>query len=135
MAAAKTRRVDGIRATSALTRSLFAALLGVLLALRLLTPAGFMPAFEHGSLTIVACPDYDPAPAPMARHHHDHGSKKFQQHCPYAAGNAAATPPELTIFAAVLLAGTALLLGRTFRFLERHRAFERPPLRGPPLPA
>lgn len=134
MAAAKTSRVD-IRTTSALTRTLFAALLGVLLALRLLTPAGFMPSFEHGSVTIVACTDYDPVPAPRAHHHRDHGSKKFQQHCPYAAGNAAATQLDLTIFAAVLVAGMALLLGRTFCFLERHRAFDRPPLRGPPLPA
>lgn len=31
-------------------------LLALLLGLRLLTPTGFMPAFDHGAVTIVACP-------------------------------------------------------------------------------
>jgi hypothetical protein len=35
----------------------------------------------------------------------------------------------------VLILAAALLLGRTFQFLERSRAHERPPLRGPPIPA
>ena len=93
-----------------------------------------MPSFDHGSVTIVACPDAQIA-EPMPAHHTDH-SKKLHQPCPYASasglGSLAAAYPFL---ADVLIIGAALLLGRTFLFLERSRANERPPLRGPPIPA
>ena len=52
----------------ALTRSICAALLALMMAVRLLAPAGFMPSFEHGAVTIVACPDADAGGA-MAAHH------------------------------------------------------------------
>jgi hypothetical protein len=39
------------------------------------------------------------------------------------------------VLAGVLVLSVALLLGRTFLFLDRHRRYERPPLRGPPIPA
>jgi hypothetical protein len=126
--------VSWLRSASVATRGICGALFALLLALRLLSPAGFMPAFGgHGSVTIVICPDYDPPAAPVAHHHHG-GSKKLQQHCPYAAGAGAATAVELPELAALMLLAATLLLGRTYRFLERHRAHERPPLRGPPLP-
>jgi hypothetical protein len=35
----------------------------------------------------------------------------------------------------IMILATALLLGRNFLFIELVRAHERPPLRGPPLPA
>jgi hypothetical protein len=124
-------RVGTFRTASLMYRALFGALLAMLLAARLLSPVGFMPSFGHGLPTIVACPDYDPAPAPA---HHHHGPKK-QQQCPYAAGNAAAAPVELALLAVLLLVGAASSLGRPFSFLERHRAFERPPSRGPPVSA
>ena len=107
-------------------------MLGLLLALRLLSPAGFMPAFDHGSVAIVPCPD-QPAPTSMAHHHH--GPKKVQQLCPYAAGNAPAAALELAFIAALLFAGRALLQGRIFRYAAIRRVRERPPLRGPPLSA
>jgi hypothetical protein len=44
----------------------------MLLALRVLAPAGFMPAFDHGAVTIVLCPDADPVPA-MGAHDHESG--------------------------------------------------------------
>lgn len=109
-------------------------LIAVALALRLLSPAGFMPAFDHGTLTIVACPDFEPTAAPMAHHHHG-GAKKDHQPCPYAAGAAAGTLADVFLFAAALLFAAILRLGRTFEFLSKHRARERPPLRGPPLTA
>jgi hypothetical protein len=124
-----------VRTASGLARSIAAALFALLLALRLLTPEGFMPAFEHGAVTIVACPDADPAAVPpMAAHHH--GSKKVDQPCPYASTSGlGSVAPDLPLLVGALLLSSALLLGRTFLFLERSRAYERPPLRGPPIPA
>lgn len=122
-----------IRTASLTTRSVFGALLALLLALRLLSPAGFMPAFEHGAVTIVACPDFDPPAAPS---HHHHGTSHAQhQPCPYAAAGAAATPFELTQFTAALLAGDALMIGGLYSCVERRRAYDWPPAIGPPLPA
>lgn len=120
--------------TSATCRSAVAALLGLLLAVRLLNPAGFMPSFDHGTVAIVVCPDGEPAAAPMAHHHHP-GDQKFQQHCPYAAGAAPATASDVAVIVAALLAVAALLSFRSFEALIRRRLRVRPPLRGPPLPA
>ena len=93
----------------------------------------FVRAFDRGAVTIVSCPDYAPA-APMAHHHHgDH--RKSQSQCPYAAGAATGTLVDFFLTAAVAMFGAALILGRTFRFLDRPRDGERPPSRGPPLPA
>lgn len=106
----------------------------LLLALRLLSPAGFMPAFDHGAVTIVMCPDAEPPVHSRAGHHHK--QKQHHQPCPYAAAPAlGALANDAPLLAALLAIGLALLLGRPFAFLERHRAYERPPLRGPPLPA
>lgn len=111
-------------------------LLALLLALRLLSPAGFMPQFEHGSVTIVACPDYDPPPTAMAMPgHHHHDTNKHFKACPYAAAAGAATSAELAILAALVLVAAAFLLGRSTNFLERHRTRERPPSRAPPATA
>ena len=124
-----------MRTAPALTRSICAALLALLLSVRLLAPAGFMPSFDHGAVTIVACPDADPGAAPMAAHHDGH-SKKLHQPCPYASASGfGSLSPDLPMLLGVLVLAGALLLGRTFQFLERHRTHERPPLRGPPLPA
>jgi len=118
-----------------LTRSICAALLALLLAVRLLAPAGFMPSFDRGAVTIIACPDADSGAGPMAAHHGGH-SKKLHQPCPYASTSAmGALAPDLPLLLGVLAFAVALLLGRTFVFLERHRAHERPPLRGRPIPA
>ena len=125
-----------MRNAQTLARSVCAALLALLLAVRLLAPAGFMPSFEHGAVTIVACPDADGGVVtPMSAHHNGH-SKKFHQPCPYAsASGLGSLSPDLPLLAGVLVLAAALLLGRTFLFIERHRTYERPPLRGPPIPA
>lgn len=105
----------------------------MMLALRVLTPAGFMPSFDHGAVTIVVCPDANPVPA-MAAHDHGH-SKKLHQPCPYAsASGLGGLAVDFAPLIDVLILAVALLLGRTFLFMERSRAHERPPLRGPPLP-
>lgn len=121
--------------SSAFHRYSIAALLVLLLGVRLLSPAGFMPTFEHRSVAIVVCTDAEPVPVPMAHHHHHGDPKKLHQLCPYAAGAASATLTEFALFAEGLRVGVALLAGRPFRFLQRHRPYDRPPLRGPPLPA
>lgn len=123
-----------LRTASRLTRAAMAALLALVLALRLLTPAGFMPTFEHGAVTIVACPDFAPAPAAPMHHGGDH--KKAQSPCPYAGATTFGGLGDcVAILSTMLLVGAVLLLGRQFSFLDRHRTHDRPPLRGPPFPA
>jgi hypothetical protein len=128
--------MPALRSAAIPGRAICAALLALVLALRLLTPAGFMPVFENGAVTIAVCPDHD-AGAPMGpMHHHQGGSKKLQPQCPYAAvsGPGALAPAVGPLFDVLILAA-ALLLGRTFLFLERSKARERPPTRAPPIPA
>lgn len=115
-------------------RSGAAALLALLLAVRLLSPVGFMPSFAHGAIAIIACPDGESAAAPMAKHHH-HGDAKLQQHCPYAAGAATATTSDFAVIVTALLAVPSLQSFRSFDALIRRGLRVRPPLRGPPLPA
>jgi hypothetical protein len=115
-------------------RTTFATLLALLMAVRLLAPAGFMPAFDHGAVTIVACPDAQVStPAPM---HHQHGGQKHHEPCPYAsASSLGALGADFAALVTVVIFAAALLLGRTFLFLERNSLRERPPTRGPPIPA
>ena len=127
-----------MRAASASTRFALAAIFALLLALRSLAPAGFMPSFELGAVTIVACPDADRGSAPAMHDHHGHADHGLAHHaCPYAsASSLGALGPDWTpIVTALIFFAAALLLGRTFLFVARHGARERPPLRGPPIPA
>ena len=126
----------GLRSAATTERSLWATLLVFALALRLLAPAGFMPAFEHGAVTIVACPDWDNGAPASPTHQHHGGSKTLHRPCPYAAasGLGGVTAAFGSLLRLLILA-PALLLGRTFLFLERHSARERPPTRAPPFPA
>lgn len=121
-------------ATPSPVRFAFAAFLLALLALRLLAPAGFMPAFDHGAATIVACPDGVPA-MPMAGHSgHDRGN--FHQLCPYAAAAAvAAFGPALALALGAIAFLAAPLLVRPFLFVGQVKAREPPRLTGPPFPA
>ena len=124
-----------MRTAPALMRASFAALFGLLLAIRLLAPAGFMPSFEHGAVTIVACPEATPGPPPMAGHQHRH-SQTVHQPCPYAsASGLGALGADFVALLDVMVFAAALLLGRTFLFLERNSFHERPPTRGPPIAA
>jgi hypothetical protein len=120
---------------SAVARTLSALVLALLLGLRLLSPAGFMPAFERGVVTIVACPDTLGAAAPA--HHHDSPDRKtVHQPCPYAAASALGALPGQWVPAAALPGlAIVLLAAPSFAFVERHRANERPHPTGPPLVA
>ncbi|HEY4070391.1 MAG TPA: DUF2946 family protein [Sphingomicrobium sp.] len=122
------------RVKAAPIRFAVAMLFAMLLAIRSLAPAGFMPAFELGTLTIVACSDASPMPMP-AHHHHSGDHKGAHQPCPYAAASAlGAIGPDWTPLFAIVFFAAVPLLGRTFLFVERHSRRERPPLRGPPIP-
>jgi hypothetical protein len=125
--------VGRLRATSIAARTLWVAIFALLLTLRLLSPAGFMPAFERGSVTIVICPDADAAVALTTGHHgHDH---KHHQTCPYAAAAASGSlATDWPLLAAFAIVGLALRLGLESALLIPRRGRERPPLRGPPFP-
>jgi hypothetical protein len=115
-------------------RVLTAALLAMLLATRLLSPVGFMPAFDHGAVTIVACPDYQQT-SPASPHHHGKGkASDSHQHCPYAAGSGLGAIPVFVVLAVLAVVYAAIAQNaRPDRFVEHRRSGERPPLRGPPL--
>ena len=109
----------------------WAALFAVLLAVRSLAPAGFMPAFGHGTVTIVACPDANLTSSTHMHGHDDH--KRFHQPCPYVAASAlGALAPDWAPLLALLSFPVALLLGHLLISVERLAARERPPSRAPP---
>ena len=121
--------------TTPLARLLIvAALLGLTLSLRLLTPAGFMPAFERGAVRIVACPGDDWPSAPLAHHHLPGGHGKLHEQCPFAAGSASALGERVALPQTTTVP-PAELLAYSYSAVAENRAHERPPLRGPPLPA
>jgi hypothetical protein len=122
-----------MRAAPVHFRFAWAMLFALLLALRSLAPAGFMPAFDHGAITIVACPGAADMGSMAMNRDGDH--QGVHQQCPYAAVSAlGALGPDWAPPLAVPLFAVALLLGRTFLFLER-QGRERPRSRGPPIPA
>jgi len=127
----------GMRAAPIPIRFALAALLALLLAVRSLAPFGFMPAFDHGRVTIVACPDVDAQLlAPTGHHHHSSDHKFAHQPCPYAAASAlGALGNDFAPILAVLFFGAVLVAGRAFLFVERQGRRQRPPSRAPPLPA
>jgi hypothetical protein len=97
-----------------------------------------MPAFDHGAVAIVVCPDAGAdAPLAAAPAHHHHGKGQHQHPaCPYAsAASLGALGANFAALIGVLVFAAALLLGRTFLFVERNSRRERPPTRAPPLPA
>jgi len=117
-----------LRLKSLPTRSLFAALFAVLLGLRLLSPAGFMPSFEHGAVTIVACPDAGLAPA-----HHDHDKSKTSQPCPYAAASTLASLGIVAVTIALVATFAVAWLVTTSPQRPVTQRRLRPPATGPPL--
>jgi hypothetical protein len=123
------------RAANVPTRAIWALTLAILLALRLLFPPGFMPSFDHGAVTIRICPDAEPGSGGIDHHHGGH-SKTLHQPCAYASGSAfGAAFGEAPLFAALLAAAIAPNLARPSPFAGLHSEHERPPLRGPPIPA
>ena len=109
-------------------RSMFAALFALLLGVRLLSPAGFMPSFEHGTVAIVACPDAGP---PLA--HHDHHPPKSEQPCPYAAASAFGTVGD--VVAALVAILTFAFAWTVLSTVQSPGCAQRllPPATGPPI--
>ena len=133
-----------------LHRAIVAALIVCALAVRLLVPAGYMPAVVGGSLRLELCSGTAPAaPAPvaMAGMHHapvagtEHGPPKPDapasagQPCAFAGLAAAALGSADPLLLASALAFVVLLAvrGRALR-LPAPPPRLRPPLRAPPLP-
>ena len=130
--------MSGVRAAPGSLRFAWGALFALLLALRLMGSSGYMPAAEHGRLTIIVCPDAElNASLGLAMAHHGKGHAKHDHNpCPYAAAGAlGAVDPHSAPLLAIAVFAVALLLGRTFLFIERHSGRERPPSRAPPIPA
>lgn len=103
----------------------------LLLALRLLAPAGFMPQWGSSGFRLELCDGV--ATVPAGHHGTDHSKKKAAPPCPYAAaaGHSAVSPIPFELltslppqFAASWFAISAFLV---------ERRVERPRSRGPPL--
>jgi hypothetical protein len=126
-----------MRAAANPVRSAWALLFALMLSLRLLGSAGYMPAVDHGSLTLIACPDAElNAPLALAAMHHHGHMQHDHSICPYAAAaGIGATDAVFVPLVAILLVGMALLLGRASLFVQRLNRRERPPAIGPPIPA
>ena len=126
-----------MRAASPSFRFAWAAIFALLLAVRSLAPPGFMPAFDHGYVTIAACPDADvPAVSVMHHHHHpaDHGA--LHHPCPFASASVSgAVGPDWTPLLPAAFFASFIPLGRAFLSIERQKGWEYPPAIGPPVPA
>lgn len=130
--------MSAARTWSVSARAAWGFVFALLLVLRLLGATGYMPAFERGALTIIACPDADAnAPLALGEAHHHHGKTKHDHGaCPYAsASGLGALGADFGPLLGILIFGAVLLLGRRVAFTELRRHRERPPLRGPPIPA
>lgn len=127
---------------------LVAAILMAALTLRIVIPAGFMPVFEHGRVTLTLCSGVVPAPtgtsthagnshaAPQGTsHHQENQGKTYQNSCafldlavPVIGG---ADPVQLAAALLFIVAAALFLCAALPRSTARRL---RPPLRGPPLP-
>ena len=130
--------MSAMRTWSVSTRAVLTLLLALLLGLRLLGATGYMPALDRGAVTVVVCPDADAnAPLALGEAHHHHGKTKHDHGtCPYAfASGVGALGADFAPLFGIVMLGATLLLGRPFASLKLYRPHERPPLRGPPIPA
>jgi hypothetical protein len=76
------------RPSTAIGRTCWGLLLGLVLALRLLVPAGYMPAWDKGQPAIVACADF--AVSTNGHGDPDHDNGRDEQPCAYALAAAMA---------------------------------------------
>lgn len=121
-----------LTAASTGRRAMLSAVMALALALRLLSPAGFMPSFAGGALTIVVCPDSG-LHERMVGQHHDHG-KTHQQPCPYAAAaSAGSLPTDASAISASNAPPIAARPAIVVTALLGDRTRDRPPATGPPL--
>lgn len=127
--------MTSIRSRSIPARALWAAALALLIALRLLSPPGFMPSFERGAITITACPDADPVSGAAADHHHTGHSKSLHQPCAYASASVPSLGAAIGDPPTPIPAAAAPVIISRLAYLGTARTRDRPPLRGPPIPA
>lgn len=138
-----------------LTNRRWAALfVAIALAMKLLTPTGYMFVQEGGRIGVALCPGFTPMVAApekpkmsgmqnmhgmqAAHHKSDHGSPgehgKPEMPCAFAGLSALALGAVDAVLLAAALAFVALLALRPVRVRPAPRAlYLRPPLRGPPI--
>ncbi len=121
------------------TRFAWAVALALLLVIRVVTSAGYMPDVEQGHLTLMLCPDgeWTVPSTTMPGMPHD-GSKGIEGHqqCPFAAAaamplsNTAPAPLVAPVALPLVLAGAPII-----SWISARPHFARPPSTGPPFPA
>ena len=95
------RAIDAPRAAAMLRHRFTLALLAFALFLRVLVPAGWMPAASGGLFAIEPCPAAAPIPSLQAAGHHHHGGADHHSHgshdgdCAFAPLLAASAPLDL----------------------------------------
>jgi len=109
--------------------------LSLLIALRLLSPPGFMPSFDRGAVTITLCPDAEPGPKSVGDHHHRGHSSAAHQNCAYASAPSLGTAPGEAPQLEPAAAQTEPPIARPTVTAIAAWTRERPPVRGPPIPA
>ncbi|MGV7120527.1 DUF2946 family protein [Sphingopyxis sp. 550A] len=112
------------------------------LVVKLVVPAGFMPAFANGTMTIQLCTGQGVQTIQMEipgtagdSDNHDH-HKKADMPCAFAG---LSTPTLAAADPLLLVVAIAFIIATVFLFVSRpvlaRRAYLRPPLRGPPATA
>jgi hypothetical protein len=123
------------RASPALIpKALWSALFALLLSMRLLTPHGFMPAWDSGRFQIRICDDAG-ARIGQASHrgHHKKDGPKHRQPCPFAAASAQSFVDSAPVAIATPAEPVRLSHETPRPFaLPPARKIERPPSRAPP---
>lgn len=140
--AARSPPVDRLRRLIVTRRPIAVLVIALFLAMKTLSPAGFMPRVSNGQIVIGVCSDAEPAQMvmapPDAAHggaDHDDGGKP-EPACPYSG----LASPALSVAGPTLLSSAMLfVMTMVERMLvpPRHtrRLFLRPPLRAPPAAA
>jgi len=133
--------MHGVIRRSNAARGIFAVIVLLVLAMRVLAPAGFMPVASDGKLVVQLCTGTGPAtmvldirkdaPAPGEKH------KAADAPCAFAGGFAGGLVEAVAPFILLpLLALQRLSQGAAIADLTVHRlAAPPPPAIGPPLPA
>jgi hypothetical protein len=117
-------------------RACWAVGFAFLIAMRLLTPAGFMPAWADGQVRIILCDDSGTQIGAATDHAH-HGKtdgSRHRQSCPYAAASATPflAPPAIGVVPPLSVAPD-LTANTPVARLQLQWKIERPPSRAPPV--
>lgn len=135
--------MSGLRLSLRRHRWLAALVVAAALALRIVVPAGFMPALDHGRVIVAICNGEGPGTIALAittaggDHGHDDGDGD-RAHSPCAFADLAlpvigGTDPLQLAAALLFILATALV--RALSLPPRAPARLRPPLRAPPATA